>query len=200
MPDPEEWKIQIVPSVWENDPKRLVDGKLKIPENIWYVGTANNDDTTFAVSDKVYDRAFVINLDKKGVPFDAPMTESQHIAYSYVADLYKKAVAENPIPDELVQKIEKLDLYVIDKFRVGFGNRIVKQLKIFVPVYVSCGGTEVEAVDYMLATKVFRKFESLNLALIRDEIKGLINQLDAIFGKDAMKESIDFLRRLQKSY
>ncbi|MBQ0099290.1 MAG: hypothetical protein KBS91_01940 [Firmicutes bacterium] len=200
MPDPEEWKIQLVSAVWDTDPAHLTDGKLQIPQNIFYVGTANNDDSTFSVSDKVYDRAFVINLDSKGKPFDAPYTEAKRIAYSHLADLYEKAVKDNPVNDEMLAKVEKLDNYVIEHFRVAFGNRIIKQFKIFVPVYVACGGAELEAVDYMLATKVFRKFESLNLALIRDEIKGLINQLDAIFGKDTMKECIAFLRRLQKSY
>ncbi|MCQ2399861.1 MAG: hypothetical protein MJ072_05085, partial [Clostridia bacterium] len=190
MPDPEEWKIQLVPSVWDNDPKRLVDGKLQIPQNVWYVGTANNDDSTFAVSDKVYDRAFVINLDSKGVQFEAPQVEAKRISYSYVASLYKKAVESDPVSKELLEKIEKLDLYVIEHFRVAFGNRIIKQFKTFVPVYKACGGTETEAVDYILATKVFRKFESLNLSLIHDEIKGLIVQLDNLFGKDSMTECI----------
>ncbi len=200
MPDPEEWKIQLVPSVWPNDPALLVDGKLKIPTNVWYIGTANNDDSTFAVSDKVYDRAFVINLDKKGVPFDAPATEARRVSYSRVEKLYAKALEERPVSDEMLGKVEKLDNFVIEHFRVAFGNRILKQLKIFVPVYVACGGDELEGLDYILATKVFRKFESLNLGLIRDEIKGLISFLDATFGKDTMKECIAFLKRLQKSY
>jgi hypothetical protein len=82
---------------------------------------------------------------------------------------------------------------------VAFGNRIIKQLKTFVPAYVACGGTPVEAIDHILATKVFRKFESLNLALIRDEIKGLINYLNTLFGKDKMVSCIEFLDRLQRS-
>lgn len=200
MPDPEEWKIQLVSSVWNNDPVRLEDGKLKIPTNVWYVGTANNDDSTFAVSDKVYDRAFVINLDKKGVPFEAPETAPRRVSYEHVEKMYGEAVEKHPVSQTILDKIEKLDAYVIEHFRVAFGNRIMKQLKVFVPVYVACGGDELEGLDYMLATKVFRKFESLNLGLIRDEIKGLINFLDATFGKDTMKECIAFLRRLQKSY
>ena len=200
MPDPSEWKIQLVPSVWDSDPVHLTDGKLQIPQNVWYIGTANNDDSTFAVSDKVYDRALVINLDSKGVPFDAPATNSKRISYSYVESLYRKAVEDYPVSQEILDKIEKLDQYVIEHFRVAFGNRIMKQLRIFVPVYVACGGEVLDGVDYILATKVFRKFESLNLSLIRDEIKGLINTLDNLFGKDTMKESIAFLRRLQKSY
>lgn len=200
MPDPEEWKIQLVSAVWDSDPKKLVDGKLSIPENIWYVGTANNDDSTFSISDKVYDRAFIINLDSKGKPFKADEQQAIRVSYSYVASLYKKAVQDAPVTQDLLDQVETLDNYVIEHFRVAFGNRILKQLMTFIPVFKACGGDELEGLDYMLATKVFRKFEMLNLGLIRDEIKGLINQLDNIFGKDKMKECIAYLRRLQKSY
>ena len=200
MPNADEWKIELVPSAWENDPKRLTEGALSIPQNVWYVGTINNDDSTFSVSDKVYDRAFVINLDSKGIPFDAPETTPKRVAYSYVEKLYEEAEQNYPVSEKTLENIGKLDLYVIEKFRVAFGNRIMKQLSAFVPVYVACGGTELEAVDYMLATKVFRKFESLDLSLIRDEIRGLIATLDSLFGKNKMRDSIAYLTRLQKTY
>ena len=200
MPDPNEWKIELVPSSWDNDPQHLKDGKLLIPQNTWYIGTANNDDSTFSISDKVYDRALTINIDNKGIPFEAPDTPPSLISYSSVNALYEKAIEEYPVDPRYLQMIEALDAYVIKKFRVAFGNRIIKQLKIFVPVYVACGGSVVEGIDHILATKVFRKFEMLNLALIRDEIKGLINYLNTLFGKDAMKSSIEFLDRLQRTY
>ena len=200
MPDPNEWRIELVPSSWDTDPKHLEDGKLQIPQNVWYIGTANNDDSTFAVSDKVYDRALVINLDSKGIPFEAPETTAKRVPYTYVESLYQKAIEEHPVSSEILEKISRLDLYVIEKFRVAFGNRIMKQLKIFVPVYIACGGTELEAIDYILATKVYRKFEALNLGLIRDEIKGLILFMDNLFGKGEMKECIAYLQRLQKMY
>lgn len=200
MPDPKEWKIELVPSSWSNDPTKLVNGNLSIPQNVWYIGTINNDDSTFSVSDKVYDRAFVVNLDSKGIPFDAPKTPAKRVSYSAVEALYADAIEENPVSEEILEKIAKLDNYVIEKFRVAFGNRIMKQLKNFVPVYVACGGTEIEGVDYILATKVFRKFESLNLSLIRDEIRPLISYMDGLFGKGAMKDSIAYLQMLQKMY
>ena len=200
MPDPNEWVLEIVSSSWPDDPKNLPDGKLKIPQNIWYVGTANNDDSTFAISDKVYDRAMVIELDKKGQPFDCPERGPKHIAYSHVEGLYKKAVQEHPVKAEYLDNIAKLDAYVIQKFRVAFGNRIMKQLNVFAPVYEATGGDMVEAIDYLLATKIFRKFEALNLSLIRDEIRGLIAYLDTLFGKGVMAECIAYLERLRKMY
>ena len=200
MPNPAEWKIELVPSAWPGDPVHLKEGMLQIPQNIWYIGTANNDDSTFAVSDKVYDRAQVINLDYKGMAFDAPATSAKHIRYSYVEDLFHRAIAEHPVAKETLEKVARLDIYVIEKFRVAFGNRIMKQLAAFLPVYVATGGTELEGLDYLLATKVFRKFDALNLSLIRDEIKGLIAFLDNLFGKGTMKECIAYLERLQKMY
>ncbi len=198
MPNPNEWRIDLVPSSWPSDPAHLQDGKLQIPQNVWYIGTANNDDSTFAVSDKVYDRAMVINLDSKGVAFDAPDTTPKFISYSYVEGLYKKAISDRPVSNELLKRVSDLDMYVIEHFRVAFGNRIMKQLGTFIPVYVACGGTENEGLDYILATKVFRKFEVLNLGLIRDEIRGLIAYMDKLFGKGEMKECIAYLQRLQK--
>ncbi len=200
MPDVNEWKIELVSSSWANDPQNLKDGKLLIPQNTWYIGTANNDDSTFSISDKVYDRAFTINIDNKGIPFDAPDVPPEQTSYSYVASLYEKAIREAPMEQKYLDMIESLDNYVIKKFRVAFGNRIIKQMKIFVPVYVACGGDVIEAIDHVMATKVFRKFESLNLSLIRDEIKGLVNYLNTLFGKDRMKSSIEFLERLAKTY
>ena len=200
MPDSSEWTIELVPSSWENDPIRLEGGRLTIPKNTWYIGTANNDDSTFSISDKVYDRAITINIDTKGIPFEAPDTAPVKISYSSVEALFFDAMEKYPVTDKHLDMIESLDNYVIKKFRVAFGNRILKQLKTFVPVYVACGGEAVSGIDHILATKVFRKFESLNLSLIRDEIKGLINYLNTLFGKDKMKQSIEFLERLQRTY
>ena len=97
MPDANEWKLELVPSSWENDPQNLKDGKLLIPQNTWYIGTANNDDSTFSISDKVYDRALTINIDNKGQPFEAPDTPPSKISYSSVEALYQKAIAEHPL-------------------------------------------------------------------------------------------------------
>ena len=200
MPNADEWKLDLVPNVWSTDPIHLDRGKLCIPQNIWYIGTANNDDSTFAISDKVYDRAQPINLDSKGVAFDAPDTPPMNLGFDHLDALFKQAFDEYPISQENLKKIQHLDLWVIEKLRVAFGNRILKQMNLFVPVYVACGGDELEGIDYVLATKIFRKFEALNLAMLRDELKELCTYLQKLFGKNSMKESIAYLERLQKLY
>ena len=61
MPNKDEWIIELVSSAWKSDPKHIIDGKIKIPANVWYIGTINNDDSTYMVTDKVYDRAMPID-------------------------------------------------------------------------------------------------------------------------------------------
>jgi hypothetical protein len=99
---------------------------------MWFIGTANNDDSTFAISDKVYDRAIPINIDTKGVKFDAPDTDHLHISYSHIEQMFEEAKEKYKVSEETLKKLELLDDYVIQHFRLAFGNRIVKQLRDFV--------------------------------------------------------------------
>ena len=198
MPSRDEWIVELVPSAWDTDPKKLTNGKLKIPGNMWYIGTINNDDSTFAVTDKVYDRAMPIDINDKGQVFDPVDTESMNINNSYLEGLFAEAKKNHPLSSEMEQKIEEMDDYVIKHFRIAFGNRIVKQMRDFVATYVECGGTEVDGVDYYIARKILRKFEQLNLAYIRDEIDPYIEFLDKTFGRDHFNECKEYLNRLKK--
>jgi len=200
MPNADEWELDIVPNSWSTDPIKLDKGKLKIPQNVWYIGTANNDDSTYAISDKVYDRAQPINLDAKGIEFNAPDTPPLNLGYDHLNSLFEDAFAKYPISQENLRKIQQLDLWVIEKLRVAFGNRILKQMGLFVPVYVACGGDELDGIDYVLATKIFRKFESLNLAMLRDELRELVVYIRKSFGRNKMNESCAYLERLQKLF
>ena len=198
MPNTDEWIIELVSSAWDNDPKHIVGGKLHVPENMWYIGTINNDDSTFAVTDKVYDRAMPIDINDKGEVFEPIDTEAQDINYSYIHKLFTEAIEANQVSQQALDKIEEMDNYVIKHFRIAFGNRIVMHMKKFVPVYVACGGEEVAGIDYFIARKILRKFEQLNLAYIRDEIDGYIEFLDKTFGQDKMPECKEYLLRLKK--
>ena len=198
MPNKDEWIVELVSSAWPDDPKNIKEGKLKIPANVWYIGTINNDDSTFMVTDKVYDRAMPLDINDKGQVFDALDVDAQDINYAYLDKLFSEAMANNPISEDTLNKINEMDDYVIKHFRIAFGNRIVAHMKKFVPVYVGCGGDEVDGVDYFIARKILRKFEQLNISYIRDEIDGYIEFLDKTFGKGKMKECEEYLLRLKK--
>ena len=198
MPNKDEWIVELVSSAWPDDPKNIIEGILKIPANVWYIGTINNDDSTFMVTDKVYDRAMPLDINDKGQVFDALDIDAQDINYTYLENLFNEARDKNPISEDTLSKINEMDDYVIKHFRIAFGNRIVAHMKKFVPVYVGCGGDEIDGVDYFIARKILRKFEQLNISYIRDEIDGYIEFLDKTFGKGKMKECEEYLLRLKK--
>ncbi len=200
LPSKDDWVVDLVPSGWASDPVHIEKGRFRLPWNIWFVGTLNNDDSTFAISDKVYDRAMPININSKGVPFKAPYTDGACVSYKRLEALFEESKQKYKVSKKSLDKINLLDDYLIQHFRLAFGNRILKQIEDFVPVYVGCGGTETEALDHVVCNKIFRKFESLNLSYIRDEIDGLISYLDKLFGKDNMRESKEYLKGLKKLY
>lgn len=198
MPDPNEWKIDLVPDSKPSDPLKVINGKITVPLNVWFVGTANKDDSTFTITDKVYDRAISLEFDSKGEYFQAPETKPIHMSSAYLQEMFDEAFYKFPISQETLNNFKILDKYIQAHFRIAFGNRIMTQVYKFVPVYVACGGTELDALDYIFAYKVLRKFESLNLAFLQNELTELINQIKKIFGKNAFEESVNFIKNLQK--
>lgn len=198
MPDVHEWKIDLVPASEPNDPKLLINGKLFINQNTWFIGTANKDDSTFTITDKVYDRATPIVINNKAELIDCDYTNNVQMTFDYLDELFKKAQAEITMSTKVMDSFKKVDEYIQQNFKIAFGNRIMKQIKLFVPVYVACGFTEVQGLDYMLANKILRKFESLNLSFLHNELDGLIELLDKLFGKNAFKVSIEYIEDLKK--
>ena len=196
MPNPNEWKVELIGSIDKHDPKLLKEGKLKIPQNIMFFGTANNDDSTFTISDKVYDRAISLFFDDKGIAFDAEYQSSMVIPYSQMARLFDEALVKHPVDPETLSKFETLDNFVIKKFRLAFGNRILKQLKKFVPIFVACGGTELDGFDFIFTNKILKKFESLNIAFLKNELKELNSLLDKLFGKGTFPMAHNYIEGL----
>ncbi|MBR1772174.1 MAG: hypothetical protein IJ747_09115 [Lachnospiraceae bacterium] len=200
MPSHDEWVLDLVPTSWPKDPVLLEEGKIHVSDTRWFVGTANNDDSTFTITDKVYDRAIPIELNERAAAFECESYPACPISTTHLQELFAKAKEEHPISDAMLEKMNKLDVYLQTRFKLAFGNRIIKQMYEFIPVYVACGGTEVDGFDYIIARKVLKKFESLNVSFVRDEIKGLIEYIEKTFGKAHMEDSKSYLTRIQNLY
>ena len=199
LPNPDERYLDVVADKWANDPKQLKDGRIKLPDNMWFIGTANNDDSTFAISDKVYDRAMILNLDSKSERFIAPKTDNVHISAKEFKSLVSEACEEYDISARNRKRLEELDKYLIDHFHITFGNRIMKQIGIYIPVYISCGGDELDALDDILSKKVIRKLEAQNPIYLRNSAEGLVNYLNELFGQDKMTLCKEYIRRLERN-
>lgn len=185
-PNVEDWKIELISdyaSISQNKeawPELIKEGKLQISDNTWFVGTANKDDSTFIITDKVYDRSVVLNFDKKG-EFEKVdnSTRIQMNNSDFQALLHSSARFTNASDQSRFKEMLRyLDDTVKEYFQITFGNRIANQLEKFVPVYIACGGTVDEAIDIMFSRKVLRKLEGIydentkeNLDLFKDDIK-----------------------------
>ncbi|MBO7292898.1 MAG: hypothetical protein J6V07_03080, partial [Clostridia bacterium] len=84
-------------------------------------------------------------------------------------------------------------------FHITFGNRIMKQILQYIPVFIACGGDELEALDDILSKKVMRKLETQNPIYLRNAADGLVSFLDELFGADKMTLCKEFIHRLERN-
>ncbi len=199
LPNPEERYLAVVSDTWESDPRGLKEGRIKLPINMWFIGTANNDDSTFAISDKVYDRAMVLDLDKKSERFSAPKTEPVTMSAEYFVHLSECAIKEYSVSARNRERLKLLDKYLIEHFHITFGNRIMKQINTYIPVFIACGGEELVALDDILAKKVIRKLETQNPIYLRGASEGLLEYFDELFGAERMQSCREAIARLRRN-
>ena len=197
LPATSERDLIVAAAGAKGDPRKMSHGKIILPDNVWFLGTANNDDSTFAISDKVYDRAMIMNLNNRAEPFEVEKEAGTiHISTDAFNKLIKEARDNIHLSDDGLSKIRELDAYLVNKFHVTFGNRIMMQIDKYVPVFVACGGREVEALDDIISKKILRKLESQNPVYVRSNSEELIAKLDEIFGQDEMKNCIEYVRQI----
>lgn len=136
---------------------------LKVPANIWFIGTANRDESTFVISDKVYDRAHTMNFTKRAPKvrdYSAPIPQ-RFYSYSVLSSLLSEAKNKHTFDAEnndLIKKTEEL----LSPYNISFGNRILKQIEDFVCIYEECfpdRDVQDEAVETILLSKVVSKLE-----------------------------------------
>ena len=95
-----------------------------------------------------------------------------------------------------MQNIETIDEY-LRELDITFGNRIEKQMKDFVPVYVACGGTKEDAIDYLLTHKILRKLDERYEPYLVAKLEDLETILNDTYGKGKFKQSIEKIQKLK---
>ncbi len=200
----EEWKIKVYdPELGQRLPDKLTDGYVQIPPNTWFIGTANTDDSTFTITDKVYDRAITLEFRERVNKITSDyMSDPLPISSEKLQAMFAEAKAneEYCLSDLDTDKFLNICDFIRDAFDIRFGNRIMVQINQFVPVYVALGGTKEAALDFMLASKVLRKLEGMFEDYVKDELLKLTKLLNSTYGKGVMVETerviAKILRRL----
>jgi len=196
LPPSANRQLTIASSGAIGDPRKMKRGRMVLPDNVWFLGTANNDDSTFAISDKVYDRAMIINLENRSESFkvtqDVHPIQLSTTAFYQLIDQAKK----QQISQETRKKIREFDQFLIRNANITFGNRVYHQFELYIPIFMACGGKEIEALDDLISKKILRKLESKNPVFVKSIKNKLILKLDEVFGNGLMIQSIHYLQKL----
>lgn len=206
--DPERQQIALATSPCANAPKLLIDQhKLQIPQNVWFIGTANHDETTNEFADKTYDRAHVMELPRNEHRFEIDtriaeepvkfsfesLIEAFHCAKEFYAseiELVKEFLHPSHSFSDVLQK----------QFSVGWGNRLERQLTAFIPVVLAAGGSLGQAVDHLITTKILRPGKVVGrYDTTKDDVNQLIEALEETWELlDTDDKPVKALRLLEK--
>lgn len=198
----EEQKIKVMQLPYDfTPPTHLRNGELKIEPNTFFVCTANKDDSTHSISDKVYDRAIVIDFDDKNEPFVAESAKkSIPIGFSEFEKLYLDA--QNNKDYLLTQsdfaRFKVITDFVYEELDVTFGNRIFHQIEKFVPVFVASGGTKEEALDFLFARKILVKVQGRFEDYIKHALINLEKLIKKQYGSKSFKDSLHLIASMTK--
>ena len=189
----EDWKLRLMQLPHDFvPPARIADGCVQIKPNSYFVGTANKDDSTFSISDKVYDRAITIDFDNRNTPFTVKEKAGTiKLSASALQSMYDKALSrkENKLTALDMKKFELISSFVYDNFDVTIGNRIMTQIENLVPVYIACGGKKEEILDFMFARKVLSKLEGRFEEYVKNALKQLLVLINKTYGAGVFKHS-----------
>lgn len=176
--------------------KLLHDGHtLKIPQNVWFVGTANRDESTYDISDKVYDRAHTMNFDKRAarMQYYEQALAPRYLSVADLTRLFEEAKQKVPFRLEhhsVIAEVEQL----LAPYNISFGNRVAMQMESFVSIYASCfevtDAVIRDALEIILLSKVVRKLE---LKSIEDK-----EELAAEFDRLHLSRCSRFIRDIQE--
>lgn len=188
--DPKERTINLSETTIDNPPNHLIKDNgiaIQFPRNVWFMGTANHDETTKNFADKTHDRAFELTLHshRESDQFKPQRMNSPKISYKSLVTQFNDAQQKHaPSMDVLIEKIHKskLSKVLANSFGHSWGSRFERQLRAFIPVYVETGGQIEEALDHLLAHRVFRKGKVTgNYSVTRAQLDEVDDALDTLW-------------------
>ena len=185
---PERQRISLLTAKVDGTPRLLEEGRwLRIPKNVWFIGTANHDETTKDFASKTYDRSHVMEFPRHPAAFlPKPHSRPRSITAKALEDAFAKAGHTRREDSARVKAF--LDKSLSDKLAklgLGWGNRLEWQIDCFVPVIIESGGTLGDAADHLVATKLLRKLRGRfdlghkQLGDFRDHLLNAWTEIDA---------------------
>ena len=149
-------------------PASVKGGKLKIPENIRFIGTANHDETTLEFAPKTYDRSNLMEM-PKDLPDQKELQRTDkvfNVTYSWLSKMFTDADKGYESEVESFYNFTNGDefKYLLMEKGIGTGNRFDKQAKRFISVFMASGPNKdkslATAADHLISSRLFRSLQN----------------------------------------
>ena len=187
--------------------------ELPLGDNIWFIGTANHDETTASFAPKTQSRAHMMELPRK-LPRkdefqrqqDSHKSWGRMLSYSALLRQFDEATIDhNNLADEANSFFQSI-LDVLEDFddELSWGSRITRQIHRFVPTVVASGGSMGLAVDHLLYTKLTRRLRDSFSPQTRNARKLLLQSIQThwpcnTFDVNESKAVRDLERQISRS-
>lgn len=163
-----------------------IPAKVNIPLNFYITGTINIDETTYAPSPKVLDRANVIEFNEVDLAnyFNNVETEdTSSFVLNKVPDFTKPVVPSPKVSKELPEKVKTEIINInniLNKYNLHFGYRVASEMSQYVTHvgdYVANVNQDImdKALDYQITQKVLPRINGTQ-ARIGKAIVELFNE------------------------
>ena len=166
--------------------RRATDGiSIRLPDNVWFVGTANQDESTLKFAPKTYDRAHVMELPRSPDRFEPARPTELTVSWTALERAFDEAAGTATQPGTHAQVAEEVweritvnwEERLFQDFKLSWGNRLERQVRRFAPVLAAAGGSATEAVDHLLASKILSKLKG-RFDLDPDDLTALAEELE----------------------
>ena len=201
---PSERYISLTNTPKEVLPELVIGGKLKIPENVRFIGTANHDETTLEFAPKTYDRSNLMEMPKNHPDkslFKAT-DEEFNVRYDWLNKEFEKAEKGNKEAFKRFHDFINSDdmKFLLLEKGIGVGNRLEYQAEKFIGVFVESGNDKEKdiaiATDHLITSRLFRTLKNrydldkTNLTKFKDEY---VNLFEKKFANQKPSFAIDLL-------
>lgn len=187
LEQPEDQRYITITDRKEIQPKAMTGGRLLIPENVRFIGTANHDETTLEFAPKTYDRSNVMELPKNYLEKGEQTSERYSISYDWLKERFRQAeMVYEPAYFKFKEFLDDEDLQTLLKEKnISIGNRFEKQARKFITVFLATGNDHqadlATAADLLVTSRLLRTLKD-RYDLTTEALQSFKGDYSAYFG------------------
>lgn len=179
----------------------IIPASVAIPYNLYVTGTVNIDETTYAFSPKVLDRANVIEFNEVKIEAYTVQQNDRFTLTSFPAfgrPTLAGAAAYNAAPVRYHETVAQM-LTILQPYNLHFGYRVINEMALFINHTVTFVGNRPEiiddAIDIQIAQKILPKFSGA-YGKLDEPLRKLIAFMANINGLGFEQINLDSVRGL----